>query len=301
MSETKAGSGAGSSSSSSSRSGGIKPSIAWLGDRAQQHVFGLLRYVPNQPGHRVNGGAPMPADALDTYNAYRRDLLAAWDAPARFGGETMGPTGALGLAISRPPTIACCGEMAVLAYQKLMAMAIDSHQTMAIALVQVSGGSHAFVLAGSDERFVRDIGRLATAPVAAGAAPAGRGTLREWQAITPAAHAAPTAGAGASAGAGAPPAPHRTVILPRLEVGVTGLLSHWGVEVYVCDPWVDDGRRATFRAADRLPGGRTKWNDFLLQVAKQAGDRVVAAALAMPDGAARLSLRVDLSVVIKRL
>jgi hypothetical protein len=222
-----------SDSKSSSSSGGMKPTLSLIGDTAQNHVFAQLNFCTNKPNHKV---ARQPPDTK------ARD---AWTA------EAGSFHGGLYLALSKPPLGGNCGEMAFLAYRKIISLAMSSSVTLAVAAVSIGadwggGGNHCFVLVGSDPGFITAI------------------------AADP----------------------------KKLGVTIDSLPKAWGVNVYVCDPWIDDGHCPTFNAMRRDAKYVTAWESYLQRVAKQANDQVITRALNTAGGL--LTLKVDDSVVISQ-
>ncbi|HEY1930829.1 MAG TPA: hypothetical protein VGG99_02360 [Acetobacteraceae bacterium] len=226
MSDTK-------SSSSSSSNGGMKPSLSFVGDTAQNHVFAQLNFCLNKPNHKV---ARQPPDSKS------RD---AWKA------EAGSFHGGLHLALSKPPLGGNCGEMAFMAYRKVISVAMSSSVTLAVAAVSIGAdwggaGNHCFVLVGSDAGFITAI---AAEP-------------------------------------------------KTLAVTTDSLPKSWGVNVYVCDPWIDDGYCGTFNAVTRSTKFVTAWESYLERVVKQAADKVITRALNTAGGS--LTLTVDDCVVISQ-
>jgi len=244
-----------SSSSSGSASGGMKPSVTFLGDKAIQHVLKQMRFILNRPRHVVtlrsmsDSKEPFKTvhagfDAENT--SWRKDAKDSLTAPAPFGaGGTMGNLGPLYLSLSKPPSSGNCGEMAMLAYRKLISLAIIEGVPMAIALITVGDiaerkGNHSFVMAGTSKGWVT---LLKPSP----------GAIGSYPLDTP---------------------------------------GDWGTDVYVVDPWIDDGKCGTFRTTDQLGGHVSKWEAYVRRVAEQADDRVLRLCL---GGSA--STRIPLTVL----
>ena len=246
MSDTK-------SSSSSSSAGGMKPTIPFLGDLAQQYVFGQLRFVPNKPKHRATtSGESKDSSGSPTtqMTTWRADAMSVGGTEVVAGAGKLGPMlGALYHSMSKLPTSGNCGEMALLAYRKIISLAIQYDVPMAVAAVSIgadwgSSGNHSFVLIGTDPGFTTVL-------------------------------------------AGEP---------KKLEVIIDRPPAGWGDNVFVCDPWIDDGACATFKATERNRKFESTWEQYLVRVQTQASDAVIKRAFNTAGG--KLTLIVDDSLVV---
>lgn len=237
-----------SSSSSSAAAGGMKPIIALMGDRAQTFVFSQLQFVGNKPKHRIwdgKGSTEKGKEAMAVADAWRSEASEQGKKTVFSGAGPLGMfLGACYLSLTKPPVAGNCGEMALLAYRKIITLGIQYGCSMGVAAVSIADGNHSFVLAGSDPGFMAAI----------------KGEPR------------------------------------TLACTTDRLPTEWG-NVYVCDPWIDDGHCPTFLAVGRNKKYETPWELFLRRVGAQA-DKTVQKALGALSGSAPLLLRVDDCVVI---
>ena len=221
-----------------------------------------------------------PAVALPALGASARGTYAITPpkkeevvAPARVqlfeaGGASFmdmygGLISAYGHAVAVPPSIGNCGEIALMAYRMIVKTALERGVSIGVAAVSIENGNHSFVILGSSARFLK---WLEPKPIRRD-----RGHS-DWEG----------------------PA--------RLEVPVHRLPQEFEGEVSVCDPWIKDGRMATFRAGGMGADGKTiHWCRYMAAVAEEAGsdkqDWAKAVRRASPAGGT-VFLRVDDSIVV---